>query len=424
MVAEVTKLTPDNRYEIQVNITEVGAYRLLFQAKTPTCWSVPGNESVIVRLYVDNQYNQDIICFYGSQLFTYERLLGHLNKGTHSFRFEVMSLTETQEVYIEEVQVERTDLTEEEALVSQFSPLLYGRNVYGAYDQLHTDTPLMLIYSLEEVEDGQMIEYHVVFSHEDKGTPAPFLMAKWGRLLDIEYAIRVYLTKDHNVEKMEFQGANHIITPYAVEPGSVQFPILQTATCNGNFTDEITSTYRARFVPKKWDRENQPREFVMEAYPFVNQVMIWEAERQLDLNKHQDAHSINLIHPCHYAYIHASFVNQDAQTPPVEFQVKFKGDDTWYSSSFHWIKVYEFEAVYTGEFPHFATTLKCPPDKRVQDIEVVRPEVKPNTGTKVEIGGIHVYELGKNGSFTKRLKFAGGVLGEERQLEMDRNGAS
>lgn len=419
MVEGLTRLTRENTFELKVKIDEDGQYRLLFKANAPACWSEPGNESVMVRIYVDNEYNQDIICFYGSKSFTYERLLGDLSKGTYSLRFEIMPLTKTEELCIEAVEVERADLTEEEALVNQYSPLLYGRSVYGPYDQLNTDTPLMLIYSIEEVGDGQVIEYHVVFTHEDEGTPAPFLMAKWGRLLDIEYCIRVYVTKDHQVKKMEFQGAGHIVKQYKIEPGSVHFPILQTATCNGNFTDEITSSYRARFVPKKWDRLHEPREFVMEAYPFVNQVMIWEAERQLDLKEHRDAHSINLVHPCHYAYIQASFIDKKAETPPVEFLVKFRDNDTWYSSSFHWVKVEEFEAVYTGEFPHFATTLKCPQDKSVQDIEAVRPSVKSSVGTTVKIGEIRVFELGSDGSFTKRMKFAGGALGGE--LEMGRN---
>lgn len=408
-------ITMDKSYEMDLQVDETREYRLLFKATASTNWSEDGNESVMVRIFVDNEYNQDIICFYGNQSFTYERLLGVLSKGVHTLRCEIMPLTKTQEVRIEDIQISTADLTEEEQLVCRYSPLLYGRSVYGPYDQLHTDTPLMLIYFIEELEDdGIMIEYHVVFSHEDEGTPAPFLMAKWGRLLDIEYAIRVYLTKEHQVIKMEFQGAEHVIKPYKVEIGAIQYPILQTATCNGNFTDEITSSYRARFVPKKWDKDNEPREFVMEAYPFVNSVMIWEAERQLEFAQYQDAHSAVLVHPCHYAYIQASYIDREPNRPPVEFLVRFQNDETWYSSSFDWFTVGEFEAVYTGDSTHFSTTLKCPPDKSVQDIEEITCRTKHTTTTNVKIGNIRVFELGRDGSFIKRKEIIGDVLVGER----------
>ena len=413
MVEELIKLTSDREYEVDFHVDETGEYRLLFKASAPTNWSEDGNESVMVRIFVDHEYNQDIICFYGSQPFTYERLLGQLSKGVHTLRCEIVPLTKTQEVTIEEIHVQPVELTEEEQLVYRYSPLLYGRSVYGPYDQLHTDTPLLLIYSIEETENGKIIEYHVVFSHEDEGTPAPFLMAKWGRLLDIELALRVYVKKDDGVEKMEFQGDEHIIMPYQMGSEASSLPILQTATCNGNFTDKITSSYRARFVPKKWERESEPREFVMEAYPFVNRVMIWEAERQLEIIQHQDAHLVPLVHPCHYAYIQASFIDRESGTPPVEFLVKFRNDETWYSSSFQWFSVGEFEAVYTGEFMHFATTLKCPPEKSVQDIEEITWSAKD--GTKVKIGNIRVYELGRDGSFTKCKEIAGDALVDERK---------
>ncbi|MBJ8192433.1 hypothetical protein JDS79_37420, partial [Bacillus cereus] len=94
------------------------------------------------------------------------------------------------------------------------TPLLYGRNLSHPYENRFTDTPLVLFYSIEVNEGKTVIEYQMMFSHEDEGTPAPLLMSKWGRTTDIEWMYRVELDAEDNVLEAVFQGAHHITTAF------------------------------------------------------------------------------------------------------------------------------------------------------------------------------------------------------------------
>src|SRR5436189_225408 len=62
---------------------------LALTASAPqTSWSETGSEAAVASLFVDGQYNQDIILFAGARSFTYEVMLGHLQSGEHTLRID------------------------------------------------------------------------------------------------------------------------------------------------------------------------------------------------------------------------------------------------------------------------------------------------------------------------------------------------
>ena len=62
----------------------------------------------------------------------------------------------------------------------------------------------------ERLHDGadQELQYSLLFSNEDSGTPRDALMARWGRASDIEY-YRVTLGSNGEIKKEIFQCMEH-----------------------------------------------------------------------------------------------------------------------------------------------------------------------------------------------------------------------
>jgi hypothetical protein len=78
-----------------------------------------------------------------------------------------------------------------------------------------SDLPLVL-YVEDDRRDGKgWLRYSAIMSHEDGGTAAPALMARWGRTTDIELAYEVELDGPRLVRD-RFQGIN------LTSPGSLR----------------------------------------------------------------------------------------------------------------------------------------------------------------------------------------------------------
>src|SRR5262245_60712525 len=53
-----------------------------------TSWRERGAEAAVATIYVDGQYQQDVILFAGARDFTYQLSLGRIGAGEHSLRVE------------------------------------------------------------------------------------------------------------------------------------------------------------------------------------------------------------------------------------------------------------------------------------------------------------------------------------------------
>ncbi|QDP41762.1 hypothetical protein [Radiobacillus deserti] len=370
---EICQLVPDEKScDVRIQIREKGFYAIELLSSSPTAWVEEYNESVMLRLFINGEHHQDFVLFYGETLFPYRRFLGELDPGAYKLTFQCVSPRSRMEdlsVWVEEVNIEKLVLSDHDQLAIQFSPKLYGRSVYSDYDNLYTDTPLEMLYFIEDWEHGKVIEYQMVFSHEDEGTPAQFLLAKWGRLLDIEYMVRVYINESNEVDHVMYQGPHHINARYKQKLLDNRRPILQTATCNGNFTDDITSDYCFFFLPSyEWKKDEEPREVVMERFPYINDVMDWEAQRQLANNPEVFNQVSNLER---YLFVHSSVWDVALGHPTIDFTCRLLGDSTIYSSSMDQLKVGSFSAGYTGPYHYFATAIKLPTGKSYADIEEI-----------------------------------------------------
>jgi hypothetical protein len=181
-------------------------------------------------------------------------------------------------------------------VAARYAPVLYGRDVPGLggrFQNNRTDTPLIAWHQvLPAAKPGHsVIEYSVTWSNEDGGTPAPALMAQWGRTTDIEWIYRVEVdAKGRRVAGSgEFQSPNHGTQVFRGRYDGTH-PLLQTCTSNNNVCD--SKTLRNLPNPQHPDPMRfalstravlgaaQPREHEMDIHPWTYQVMGREMVRE------------------------------------------------------------------------------------------------------------------------------------------------
>jgi len=371
------ELSNKKSYETTIQVTQPGFLELDLKALSDSDWCKKDAESAVLRIYIDDSYNQDCVLFFGKREFNYQRLLGVFDPGNYQIRIEFQgeaSSALVEKAWLKSVSFSTRTMDDPLALVYKHTPIFYGRNLYSSFDSRDTDTPLVLLYHIEKNEKGTTIEYHMVFSHEDKGTPSLALMSKWGRTTDIEWTYRVSINLNGDVEEALFQGPHHRTTSFKGTFDLGGHPVLQVATANGNVNDQVTSTYRFLLPPLfEWKKGSEPRESVMEQFPFTYQVTAWEMERQGELETPAIPKSVALTNSRHYLFLQTHTVPEKAEEKAyVDLQVQLKGSREWYSSSFDDFRMDHFRAVYDGPYNHYQTTIKWPEGTKIEDIKEIR----------------------------------------------------
>lgn len=399
-----TSLERSQRCYMQCEVTAKGFVELHLKAMSNSHWQQKNHESAMVRMYVNQQYNQDLILFYGKESFVYTRLIGQLEAGTYEIELEFReqeSPSKVNLVYLEQCEFHWISPASSSALVYQHTPILYGRNLTHNYESTFTDTPLLLMYWMQQKESRTIIEYHMVFSHEDEGTPSGLLMSKWGRTTDIEWMYRVELDLAGHLLTATYQGPNHVTTAFQGNTDCGGLPILQAATANGNFVDEVRSDYRLILPPSyRWYPEQEPREQIMSDYPFTYQVTNWEMNRQYIVERNHDASSWKLGDQRQYLFIQSSKFaldvynsRADVQQTCLDYQVRLQGQDEWFSSSFGDLRVADFRAAYQGPDLHFSTTIKLRSGIYVDQIAEIRVTLLPEGVNRIGVKGIYAFML-------------------------------
>ncbi len=404
---------------LQFQLDQPGYAVIALEVAGDSDWQEAGRESVVLRLYVNGHYQQDVIVFYGDQTLDYIRLLGCLPAGEHTVTMELqrdMTPVGANRAVVRRAGVYHIGHDQPLAIVYRHTPVIYGRQLTHPYESTFTDTPLLLIYSIEQRQERTIIEYHMVFSHEDEGTPSGLLMSKWGRTTDIEWMHRLELDVDGTVLRHTYQGPQHVETAFAGATDCGGHPVLQAATANGNFTDMPVSDYRYMLPPLLyWDRTSEPRERVMVLYPFVHQVSNWEMNRQYELEQPVDRHSWKLADQRHYLFIHGlkqwpqSLVSEQQVEVPIDkvtgenvsllrqtcidYQLRLKGEQEWLSSSYFDLRIGTFRAAYEGPYPGFATTIKTDRHLTLESIAAIRAVLLPGGLDEVQIGNMYAYTL-------------------------------
>jgi hypothetical protein len=343
-----------------------------------TSWRERGAEAAVATIYVDAQYNQDVILFAGAREAAYQLMLGRVGPGEHSLRVEFnrkQSAAKATGVKIGDAKVVTIDRKHPEFQAIARAPIIYARpDTVGKF----SDIPLLAYYESVRAGANDRIAYTVIFSNEDGGTQTTALMARWGRTTDIEWVCETRIGAEAEAKTI-FQGANHQNTQFAGKL-EADHPLMFDSTLNNNFSDH--GQYEMRFAPRPlpFDARTASREEMMDRHPWTYQVMADEMIREGKItDERKPGHAINDLR--NYVYFDISS-NQTGAALSVA--VKLKGDPVWRTSDWG-IGNYRIDR--SG---NFRTTALLPKRARLEDIErvVARCDVKGDPKTQQELSQV------------------------------------
>ncbi len=299
--------------------------------------SAPGTswlraESAVVALDVDGRDRQEVILAGGDEATEYHRFLGRLSGGSHHLRLEVhrdLSFPGVREVIVSRMRTGCVGDSDPLAPIWRHAPVMHYRALNGPLDSLTTDTPLVLFYRMSASEGRTSVEYHAIFSHEDAGTDLTGLLARWGHTVDIEWLFRVTLDEHGRVISEEFQGPGHGTMPFHGGRAMGGHPVLQVATQNGLVTDRVSCFYRAALAPVCAQPAGEPREGVLQQFPWIYRVSALEILRQVPLEALPLPSSTAPADLRSYLYIQWKRLGG----PAIPLEACVRVGDAWYTSA-------------------------------------------------------------------------------------------
>jgi hypothetical protein len=343
-----------------------------------TSWADGGAEAAVVTIYVNGQYNQDVILFAGARELTYQLLLGRVGPGEHGIRVEFnrkLSFAKATGVKIDDAKIITIDRKHPEFQAVARAPIIYARpDTVGKF----SDVPLLAYYESERAGASDRLTYTVIFSNEDGGTQTTALMARWGRTTDIEWVCETRIGAEGEAKTI-FQGANHQNTQFSGKL-EADHPLMFVATVNNNFSDHGQSEMRFAPRPLPFDARTASREEMMDRRPWTYSVMADEMVREGKItDERKPGQAINDLR--NYVYFDISS-NQTGAALSVA--VKLKGDPVWRASDWG-IANYRIDR--SG---NFRTTALLPKRARLEEVErvVVRCDVKGDPKTQPELSRV------------------------------------
>jgi hypothetical protein len=257
-------------------------------------WQTRGAEAAILTVFVDGKYNQDLILFAGAKTFEYQALLGKLGAGEHIISLvlnEARSAQNARRVNLQtafvvafEDLIAKTATTDRSIpayIATINAPVIYLRP--NTIDRF-SDVPLLTYYEIfDEPENIKRIRYTTIFTNEDGGTQSAALMARWGRMTDIEWIYEIRVRENGEILSETYQAANHETKKFTGKRfGS--HPLIMDATDNNNFADTGCSALRVSPMLVKTNLSDGSRETVMDAFPWTYRIMAEEAFREGRVN--------------------------------------------------------------------------------------------------------------------------------------------
>lgn len=252
---------------------------------TVTCdacaWGVAGREAVVLSLALDGRYAQHLPIVRTGRA-AYQVMLGVVEPGTHSVSIDhdpqltARELRGGGQAVVHTVDISLINAESRDYTAISLSPIVYARpDTVGKY----TDVPVFMWYEIEPTPRGTRYRYSVIFTNEDGGTPADRLMATWGRTTDIEYLYSVELDDKGSILDEDIQGPNHEILPFTGRREG-RHPLLWVSTSNNMVLPQGTTQVRHAPAPALFPLRDVSREAVMDAHPWLYDVMAAELTRE------------------------------------------------------------------------------------------------------------------------------------------------
>src|SRR5262245_19265465 len=213
-----------------------------------------------LSIVIDGTSSQELLIFPAAGTREYATLIGPVTAGTHTIAVAPSRFWPSAMASVGATSIRFVAPDDSDASAMRFAPAVWARA-----DTIGTSSDLPLLMYVESQKTGDEAEtltYSIVFSNEDGGTPARALMARWGRLTDIEwlYAVQV----ERGIGRQEtFQSINHDTLQFGGRHLGTH-PLLTVATLNNVFSDRGESRVLLRPVPRLVNLARATRESVMD----------------------------------------------------------------------------------------------------------------------------------------------------------------
>jgi hypothetical protein len=303
-------------------------------------------------------------------------MLGAVERGLHLVRAELdRDLTATglrdKGQIVETIAVEQIDNTRPEYRALSLAPFVYARpDTVGRF----TDVPLFMWYEVEPGEGMMRYRFSVIFTNEDGGTPTDRLMATWGRTTDIEYLYSVAEDQRGAIVDEDMQGPKHETLKYRGQRDG-RHPLLWVSTENNMVLDRGETQVRFGPAPVAFPLTNISREAVMDANPWLYDVMTRELQREGKIVADAPPGHGTIPDPRRFAYLEGCGEAGDrAFAFAIGVGAGGSAPFTWYASD---RGVAEYRIARDGCF-RAATPL--PAAVTVADIRAVRAQASPRSG--------------------------------------------
>jgi hypothetical protein len=323
-------------------------------------WDVEGREAVVLTVMLDGGPHSTLPITRTGRA-EYRVLLGFRGVGVHRLHIDEVNglsardLRERDSAIVETIAIEQ--ITGREGYILSLAPFIYARpDTVGKF----TDVPVFMWYEEEPTANGTRYRFSVIFTNEDGGTPADRLMATWGRSTDIEYVYSVEVDASRRIVSEDMQGPKHEVLPFRGWRDGTN-PELHVSTENNMVLDRGSTTVRYAPAPVAFPLVDVSREAVMDANPWLYEVMARELAREGKITAGAPPGQGVIPDPRTYAYLEGCGVVGDNA---LAFSVRV--DDQWIASD---RGVVEYRIVRDG---CFRAAVPLPAGAAVGDIRAVR----------------------------------------------------
>ena len=343
-------------------------YRVTLSARGPnTSWESDGRECMMLKILIDDQYDQHVFLVRGNLRADYQFLLGPLSTGHHQMHIQwdrswTPELAERPEVQITSIlPVNRSDPAQEPILRA---PILYIRkDTVGRF----SDLPLLLYWESGKRDAKTFVTYTVILSNEDGGTNTERLMARWGRTTDIEWFFEYSSEGGQTAET--YQAPSHKTLHFQGQHVGLH-PILYDATRNNNFSDAMDAPpqVRLRLVPSYADLTGRSRESVMDSFPWTYSIMAQEMIRENKLENPADPNTPATSDQRNYVYLEACAQQRGTE---LYFEMDNLKSTRWYRSD------HADPKARIERSGCFRSTVEMPPGTGPRDLHLLRIRCSP-----------------------------------------------
>lgn len=285
-------------------------------------WGRPGRESVLASLSLDGAPQQHVMVFAGAERHHYRAFLGHLEPGPHNIQLDRHPDFSARGINLEVHAVTFRQYKPEDA---DYAMIAHAPVIFARPNTLRKFSDIPLLAYCEKLGDGSL-RYSIIFSNEDGGTSTRGLMARWGRVTDIEHVYHVWPAKG---AKALIQTRDHKDVEFQGEKAGLH-PLLGVVTDNNMVAAEGKSAVRYQLAPVIVDLSSASREQVMDDHPFTWLISARELEREGRIRPFGAVEGNKISAPENYLYIELRAALNAAR---LAVAVRLEGEKFFRSSS-------------------------------------------------------------------------------------------